>query len=218
MDGTDSESSLQNSDDGQYGTVPLHAGKTHVAPLAAAATFLGYELRPGDRRRLPETNVRRLRNRLRGLRDRWRAGTVSREVVEQRGSRLGGARGARRHVAAAPRDLPGRVVRAVRAIGPGGLTGRRVVRGGSWNNNADNLRPGARNRNRAGNRNDNNGFRVASTLPEPELPRSRPRRARAGASRAGHDEPASPVLRGGTAAAPVLARRGAGRRPPLISP
>jgi len=33
------------------------------------ATFLGYELRPG-RRRLPETNVRRFRNRLRGMHDR----------------------------------------------------------------------------------------------------------------------------------------------------
>ena len=62
----------------------LHAGKTHVVPTAAPATFLGYELRPGGRRRLPEGNVRRFRNRLRGLRDRWRAGTVSREEVEQR--------------------------------------------------------------------------------------------------------------------------------------
>ena len=65
------------------------------------------------------------------------------------------------------------MVRAARAAGPGGLTGldRRVVRGGSWNNNnAEYRRPGARNRNHAGNRNDNNGFRVAST------PRSRNRR------------------------------------------
>ena len=62
----------------------LHPEKTHVAPTAAPATFLGYELRPGGRRRLPEANVRRFRNRLRGLRDRWRAGTVSQEEVEQR--------------------------------------------------------------------------------------------------------------------------------------
>ena len=62
----------------------LHPVKTHVAATAAPATFLGFELRPGGRRRLPEANVRRFRNRLRGLRDRWRAGTVTRAEVEQR--------------------------------------------------------------------------------------------------------------------------------------
>ena len=62
----------------------LHPVKTHVAATASPATFLGYELRPGGRRRLPEANVRRFRNRLRGMRDRWRAGTVTREEVEQR--------------------------------------------------------------------------------------------------------------------------------------
>ncbi len=62
----------------------LHSGKTHVVPTSAPATFLGYELWPGGRRRLPEANVRRFRNRLRGLRDSRRAGTVSREEVEQR--------------------------------------------------------------------------------------------------------------------------------------
>ena len=62
----------------------LHPVKTHVAATAAPATFLGFELRPGGRRRLPEANVRRFRNRLRGLRDRWRAGTVTRAEVELR--------------------------------------------------------------------------------------------------------------------------------------
>ena len=144
----------------------LHPEKTYVAPTAAPATFLGFELRAGGRRRLPEANVRRFRNRLRGLRDRWRAGTVSQEEVEQRVSRLGGARGARRHMAAAPRNLPGRVVRAVRGDRfrrPDRPPARRVVRGGSWNNNAEYVRPSGRNRNRAGNRDNNSGFRVAST-------------------------------------------------------
>ena len=45
-----------------------------------------------------------------------------------------------------------------------------MLRGGSWNNNAENQRPGARNRNNTDNRNNNNGFRVAST------PHSRSRR------------------------------------------
>ena len=41
---------------------------------------------------------------------------------------------------------------------------RRVVRGGSWNNNPQNLRSANRNRNTTDNRNNNNGFRVGSTL------------------------------------------------------
>ncbi len=40
-----------------------------------------------------------------------------------------------------------------------------VVRGGSWNNNPDNLRSANRNRNTTDNRNNNLGFRVARTLP-----------------------------------------------------
>ena len=42
--------------------------------------------------------------------------------------------------------------------------GRRVMRGGSWYNDAENLRPGARNGFRAGNRIDVYGFRVSRTL------------------------------------------------------
>ncbi len=61
----------------------LHPVKTHVAATAAPAVFLGFVLHPGGRR-LPEENVRRFRNRLRGLRARWRAGTVARAEVEQR--------------------------------------------------------------------------------------------------------------------------------------
>ena len=40
-----------------------------------------FVLMPGGQRRLPEDNVRRFRNRLRGLRDRWRRGTVERDEV-----------------------------------------------------------------------------------------------------------------------------------------
>jgi hypothetical protein len=41
----------------------------------------------------------------------------------------------------------------------------RVLRGGSWNNdNTDNFRCAYRNNNRPDNRNNNNGFRCASTL------------------------------------------------------
>ena len=41
--------------------------------------------------------------------------------------------------------------------------GARVLRGGSWNNNAHNCRAANRNHNDPDNRNDNIGFRLAST-------------------------------------------------------
>jgi hypothetical protein len=46
-----------------------------------------------------------------------------------------------------------------------------VVRGGSWNNNPQNLRSANRNRNRTDEANNNQGFRIASSpthLPEPD--------------------------------------------------
>ena len=62
----------------------LHPRKTVIVETKQPAEFLGFVLLPGGRRRLPEGNVRRFRNRLRGLRDRWRRGTVTREEVERR--------------------------------------------------------------------------------------------------------------------------------------
>jgi len=47
--------------------------------------------------------------------------------------------------------------------GPHVLRKRRVLRGGSWNNNPANLRAANRNRNTPDNRNNNIGFRVSST-------------------------------------------------------
>lgn len=61
----------------------LHPHKTVLEPTAMPALFLGYVLHPGYRA-LPEDNVRRFRNRLNSLRDRWRAGTVQMAEVEQR--------------------------------------------------------------------------------------------------------------------------------------
>ncbi len=156
----------------------LHPEKTHVASTSSPATFLGFELWPGAgvvgcRRR----TCGGFRNRRRGLRDRWRAGDGDAGRGGTAGSRLGGARGARRHVAAAPRDLPGRVVRA----GPGGLTGPRPSCGSRRLLEQQRREPPA--------------WRAPQSLGPS---RSRPRRARVGASRAGHDEPGAAVFaRGG---------------------
>jgi hypothetical protein len=52
-----------------------------------------------------------------------------------------------------------------------------VIRGGSWNNNPENLRASNRNRNNADNRNNNIGFRLAQsarTAPVRVPARSRP--------------------------------------------
>ena len=62
----------------------LHPVKTHIALTSTPAEFLGFDLHPRGLRRLPEDNVRRFRNRLRGLRDRWREGSVEKEEVLQR--------------------------------------------------------------------------------------------------------------------------------------
>ena len=62
----------------------LHPKKTEIVPTSEPAHFLGFMLHDDGGRRLPEDNVRRFRNRLRGLRDRWRAGTIERGAVDAR--------------------------------------------------------------------------------------------------------------------------------------
>ena len=70
-------------------------------------------------------------------------------------------------MAAAPCDLSWWVVRSIERLTTGAWQaplGLRVVRGGAWNNNPQNLRSANRNRNTTGNRNNNIGLRVASTF------------------------------------------------------
>jgi retron-type reverse transcriptase len=73
----------------------LHPRKTQVLATSAPSTFLGFTLGGGvpngaarqlgrGYRRLPDDNVARFRNRLRGLRDRWRAGTITHAEIEAR--------------------------------------------------------------------------------------------------------------------------------------
>ena len=139
----------------------LHPRKTVILPTAEPAPFLGFVLLPDGRRRLPEDNVRRFRNRLRGLRDRWREGTVTREEVRRRRGLLDRPRRTRQYPAAAPDPLSRRMV----SSGAGAwLSPERVLRGGAFDNNPRNLRAANRNRNITDNRNNNVGFRVARTL------------------------------------------------------
>jgi hypothetical protein len=62
----------------------LHPRKTEIRSTVQPAHFLGLELLPDGGRRLPEDGVRRFRRRLRGLRDRWRAGTARPGEVDAR--------------------------------------------------------------------------------------------------------------------------------------
>ena len=62
----------------------LHRRKTWIAATTEPAEFLGFVLMPDGYRRLPEDNVRRFRNRLRGLRMRWSQGTISRDEVDRK--------------------------------------------------------------------------------------------------------------------------------------
>jgi retron-type reverse transcriptase len=73
----------------------LHSRKTSILPTAVPTAFLGFELYAGPRRqsgnkagrgrrRLPTDNIARFRNRLRGLRDCWRGGTMTKSEVEVR--------------------------------------------------------------------------------------------------------------------------------------
>jgi Sulfatase-modifying factor enzyme 1 len=80
-----------------------------------------------------------------------------------------------------------------------------VIRGGSWNNTADNTRASNRNRNTPENRNNNLGFRVARAQPSRWIPDGLARPpSRPGGCFAGQiDDPGRPVL--------VAARERSGR-------
>jgi Reverse transcriptase (RNA-dependent DNA polymerase) len=142
----------------------LHPRKTMILSCTEPWQFLGFELHADGGRRLPEDNVRRFRNRLRGLRDRWRMGTIGFGDVNARvGAWVAHAEHAdtwrlRHAIFRGGRFDPATTLEAWTA------PCRRVLRGNSWNNNPQNLRSANRNRNTTDNRNNNNGFRVGSTL------------------------------------------------------
>jgi len=64
----------------------LHPRKTVIIPTGESSAFLGFVLLPDGSRRLPEDNVARFRGRLRAMRDRWQAGSITQAEV---GSKVG---------------------------------------------------------------------------------------------------------------------------------
>ena len=62
----------------------LHPRKTHIVATAVTSAFLGFELHAHGGRSLPEGNVRCFRNRLRGLRDQFQAGTIGNDKADPR--------------------------------------------------------------------------------------------------------------------------------------
>ena len=154
--------------------VKLHPRKTMTSCIAPSQ-FLGFVLHADGRRRLPDDNVRRFRNRLRGLRDRWRAGTIGVSDVDARvGAWIAHAEHAdtwrfRHAIFQGGRFDPAKPLKPGRPLV--------AVRGGSWNNNPQNLRSANRNRNTTDNRNNNLASGSGVRFP-PEPARSRSRRAR----------------------------------------
>lgn len=122
--------------------------------------FLGCRLFP-HRLRLDRSGRRRFVDRLRALEAAHAAGVISERELQQRATALVaytetcGAAGFRRGVLAA-RDFGEELGAA--ATGPAAGSNR-VLRGGSWNNNANNCRVANRNNNNPTNSNNNNGFR-----------------------------------------------------------
>ncbi len=176
----------------------LHPRKTVILDTAEPTAFLGYVLQPG-RRRLPEDNVRRMRNRLRGLRDRFWAGTIDAANVTSRidawtahASHADTWRLRHAIFHADRSDLATHVAHGRSAWKPGRPAllspWQRVLRGGSWNNNPWNVRAGSRNGNSPDNRNNNIGFRVASTHPCQSRSDHGPAGSADAAFRGGHDE------------------------------
>lgn len=62
----------------------LHPRKTVILSTGDPAAFLGLTLVPEGRRRLPEENIRRFRNMLRGMRDRQKAGSLDFDAAQRR--------------------------------------------------------------------------------------------------------------------------------------
>ena len=101
--------------------------------------------------------MRRFRRRVRKMQERIRAPEIAGRANSPAADELGRSRPAGRH-------LRLRSGCSLQSAFRGRRPRSRVLRGGSFNNNAQNVRSANRNNNQPDNRNNNNGFRPASTL------------------------------------------------------
>jgi RNA-directed DNA polymerase len=62
----------------------LHPVKTVIQSTAVSSPFLGFVLHANGGRSLPEDNIFRFRNRLRGLHDQWRTGSIGLGDIDAR--------------------------------------------------------------------------------------------------------------------------------------
>jgi hypothetical protein len=137
----------------------LHGRKSRVYRCGEGVTFLGVRFWPG-RRRLAATNVRHMARRLRANVRAWTAGTKTFEALRR------SWHGWRGHaVQAHAEGLIRSFRRKAAAWRACGERASMVVRGGSWNNNANNCRAANRNNNTPDNRNNNLGVRVVVEAP-----------------------------------------------------
>ena len=136
------------------GSIPK---KSVIFPVKDGIRFLGYRVFP-THRLLAKENVRRFRRRVRGMQEDYAAGRVSyAEIYQRLMSWIGHARQANTY------RLRCRLFDTISFQGRRPCS--RVLRGGSFNNQTANVRSANRNNNLPANRNNNNGFRPASTLP-----------------------------------------------------
>ena len=99
------------------------------------------------------------------MRDQWRAGSIGLGDIDARiGAWIAHAEHAQTWRLRHAIFWGGRFDPAREIPGAWTVPCRRVVRGGSWSNNPQNLRSANRNRNNTDNRNNNNGFRLGRTL------------------------------------------------------
>ncbi len=144
----------------------LHPNKGGVHATGSRVPFLGFALRRGTRSLLRKGVVRATR-RLRDSRAEFEAGALDARVFAARiASWRGHASHASRHglgdsVIARAGCAAHAACYPDRAIDP--TSANRVLRGGAWNNNTNNVRSSYRNNNTPDNSNNNIGFRVAST-------------------------------------------------------
>mgnify|MGYP003835745527 FL=1 len=147
----------------------IKGGSVLLAPVLQGLPFLGVRIFPGVIRASRQGWRRFRRKALRN--DRWLAtGKMDEDAWGRSMASLVG------HL----KQADSRNLRASFFKARGGRGANRVMRGGSWNNDAQNCRSAIRNRIKPDNRNDNVGFRLSSSRQRPDAARPRVHRQRQG--------------------------------------